>query len=181
MRTWEDAERHLRREAAQAMGRRSGAAVGPLVAAVGGQRPAAVIALGGLDPDRPSRTVCELVLLAAAFRPERVLVATAVATTPAHRKGAVVAHEVLAVPDGLVEATRAWGWQRAGRRVLVLPTEVGSWTTLGGLEAEVARTIIEQRPACRQPALLRQLLQRSLAAGHRVRLACADPAQDPCW
>ena len=171
MRTWSTAERLLRRDAAQAVGCDVAAPLRPLVAAVGTDRPSAVIALRGLDPDRPSRTVCELVLLAAAFRPDRVLIGTAVPDTPARRQGAIVVHDLQVVADGLVEVTRAWGWRRLGRRVLCLPVELRRWQTVDGLEADVARATIEQRPAVPEPALLRELLDRSAAAGHRVRLA----------
>jgi hypothetical protein len=171
MRTWHSAERHLRRDAAEAVVGSVDAPVRPLVAAVGAERPSAVIALRGFDPDRPSRTVSELVLLAAAFRPERVLVGTAIPDAPGGKRGLVVVHDLLAVADGLVETTRAWRWRRVVHRLAFWPAEVRRWETIDGLEAEVARTTIEQRPACPEPALLRALLCRSAAAGHRVRLA----------
>jgi hypothetical protein len=172
MRTWRSAERLLRGEAAHTLGRHAGLPVRPLVAALGGaHRPSAVIGLRGFDLDRPSRTLAELVLLAAAFGPERVLVGMAVPTAPADRRGVLVVHDLLAVPDGLVEVSRAWAWRRVGRRVLWLPAEVCHWGTIDALPADVARAVIEERPARAEPEVLDHLLTRSAAAGHRVRLA----------
>jgi hypothetical protein len=171
MHTWEAAERVMRREAAATLHRRAGAIGLPPLAVVGGERPAAVIALGGLDPDRPTRTFSELVLLAAAFRPNRVLVGRILPDTPARRCGLLIAHDLHAVLDGRVELLRAWRWHRCGGIVAWLPAQARRWEFTDPFLAEVASAVIDEVTPLPEPELLSMLLARSAVAGHRVTLA----------
>lgn len=171
MRTWNQAERFLRRETAVNVSRPCGPMGLPLVAAVGHRRPAAVIALNGLDLDRPSRTIAEFVMLSAAFRPARVLVGLAIPHESGSAKGLLVTHDVQAVADGLVEVQRVWGWHRLGRWVMWPPVEVRRWEVCVPFTAAAARAILTERPPADEPAMLEALLARSVAAGHRIRLS----------
>jgi hypothetical protein len=169
--TWTDGERALRREAAVAL-RESPGATRPVIA-VGDERPSGVISVRGLDPDRPSRTLAALVMLAAEFRPSRVVVALPVGDPADGRKGTMLVHDVQLVADGRVELLRAWRWRRLAGRVLWLPVEVRRWQVRTSLLSELAQTVLEERPVDPAPERLRALVRRHLADGHGVRLSPA--------
>ncbi|MEX0657812.1 MAG: hypothetical protein WD080_01630 [Egibacteraceae bacterium] len=173
MHTWTAAARVLRAEAGRIILRRLPPQVPPLVAVVGGARPAAAIALRNCDPDRPNRTVAELVLLAASFRPERILVGLPFALDPTkdRRSGVLVVHDLQCVLDGFVEVTRVRAWRRLGRRVLWQPTELRQCEILDAQVALLAREVVAERPAEPEPDVQERLVARSLAAGQVVRIA----------
>lgn len=149
---------------------RDGRPLGPWpVVAVGGEQPSAVIALRGLDPRRPAQTLAELAVLAAEFRPSRVLVG--VTTCDGSRRGTLLVEDVEVVPDGQVELLRAWRWRRVLRRVWWLPVEARHWRVGDTLLSELAQAIIAECPVDHEPDRLRYLVRRHLAAGHRVRLS----------
>jgi hypothetical protein len=176
MRTWPEAERIMRREAGRRLRRPDDPPLLPLVL-VGGAAPMAAIAFQGTDPDRPTRSLAEQVVLAAAFNPTRVLVGVPVPDHPSRRRGLLVIHDVEVVPDGVIEVLRAWRWYRVLGRVLWPPVEVCHWKTVLAGPAVLAREILEQRTGELDDGLLRALVNRSIAAGHRVLLGGRRGAQ----
>lgn len=167
MRTWNAAERILRHEAGRMTDDADNRNV-PLTAIVGGRQPAAVLALNGRDPRSPGRAVSELALLAATFRPARVLVGLVVPAGTG--RGLLIAHEIEVVADGWVEATRLRVWRRVGRRVRWSRSETRSSDILDTPVVAIARAIVEERPSEPEPEVQAVLLARTRAAGHLVRL-----------
>lgn len=171
MRTWKAAERAIRRETGLNIGGLRGQQPFPLVMAVGGTRPDAVIALGSVDPEDPSITLAELAYVAGGFRPSRAVIGLAVRSSRYRRRGMLVCVDTTAVPDGLVELTRVRMWLRLGRLVLWVPGEVRRWESVDDLLPRIARVILRGPCPSHSPELMDQLLQMTRAAGHRVRLA----------
>ena len=171
MRTWTAAERAIRRETGLNIGGLRGQQPFPLVIAVGGARPDAVLALGSVDPEDPSITVAELAFVAGGFRPSRALVALAISRTARRRSGLLVCVDTTAVPDGLVEVTRARMWWRIGRLVIWLPGEIRRWQAVEDILPRIAKVILVRAHRDHSPEFLDQLLTLTRAAGHRVRLA----------
>ena len=172
MRSWTDAEHLLRREAARLVVP-DDARPQQLIAAVGARRPTAVITSRAPGPENTRRALAEMVALAAAFAPQRAIVAMAV---PLRRgSGMVMAHDLQVVADGCVELTRGWMWRRLFGRPVWAPAEVTDWRVPGSFAADLARLIVAEGFAAPAPEQLRELVDHCLAAGHRVRLATTSP------
>lgn len=175
MRTWEEGERALRREVAVTL--RSGPCLAPRpVVAVGREQPRAIIALRGLDPSEPARTLAELAVFAAEFRPSRVIVGLPRFDAAGSRRGTLIVEDVQLVADGRVEMLRGWAWRRMLGHILWLPVEVRHWRVGDNLLTELARAILAERPVDQDFARLRFLVRRHLAAGHRLQLAPSHSA-----
>jgi hypothetical protein len=172
MRSWSDAEHLVRREAARLVVP-GDARPRQLIAAVGSRVPTAVITSRAPGPEGTRRVLAELVVLAAAFAPERAIVAAPEALRPG--RGMVLAHDLQVVADGCVEMTRGWMWRRLLGRVVWVPAEVRDWRVPGTISSDLARFIIAERFTAPAPDQLRELVDRCLAAGHRVRLAATSP------
>lgn len=172
MRSWSAAEHLTRREAARLVV--SGdARPRQVIAAVGSQVPAAVITSRAPGPEGTRRVLAELVVLAAAFAPERAIVA---ATQPLRPGGGmVIAHDLQVVADGCVEVTRGWMWRRLFGRILWVPAEVRDWRVPGAVTSDLARLIVAERFTPPSSDQLRELVDHCLAVGHRVRLGVTSP------
>lgn len=172
MRSWSDAEHLVRREAARLV-LPGDARPQQLIAAVGARVPTAVITSRAPGPEDARRALAELVALAAAFAPERAIVAMAV---PLRRgRGIVMAHDLQVVADGCVEVTRGWMWRRLFGRPVWIPAEVSDWRVPGSVASDLARLIVAEGFAAPAPEQLRELVDHCLAVGHRVRLAATSP------
>lgn len=172
MRSWSDAEHLVRREAARLVVP-GNARPRRLIAAVGSRLPTAVITSRAPGPEGTRRALAELVVLAAAFAPERAIVATAEPLRPG--RGMVIAHDLQVVADGCVEMTREWMWRRVLGRIVWVPAEVRDWRAPGTVSSDLARLMVAEGLAATAPERLRELLDHCLAVGHRVRLAATSP------
>lgn len=169
MRTWTSTERILRRELTLGLRRRPTPDDMPLVIAVGGRRPQAVIALGH-DQD-PDDALADIAMVAAAFRPTRALVAISVPRTNRPNAGMAICCDATWVPDGFVEVTRVWPWYRAGSRILWPRVELAHWESYGNALPRTAAAILAGGRTISSSDCLDELLRLTRAAGHRVRLA----------
>lgn len=169
MRTWTSAEHILRRELTAGLRRRPTPDEIPLVIAVGGRRPQAVIALGH-DQDIDD-ALTDIAMVAAAFHPTRAMVAISLTRSDRRDAGMAVCCDATWVPDGFVEMTRVWPWHRIGSRILWPRVELAHWDSYGNALPRTTAAILNGARAMGSSDCLDELLRLTRAAGHRVRLA----------